>query len=68
MTKMVLRLAIFLGTISLKKSTVKQAKVTPVTTEEYGAVRPFNSRLDKSKLEKKALSHFQLGRTLLADT
>ena len=28
-------------------------KVTPVTTEEYGlskAVRPFNSRLDKSKL------------------
>lgn len=31
-------------------------KVTPVTTEEYGlskAARPFNSRLDKSKLEKK---------------
>ena len=30
-------------------------KVMPVTTEEYGlskAVRPFNSRLDKSKLEK----------------
>ena len=28
-------------------------KVTPVTTAEYGlskAVRPFNSRLDKSKL------------------
>lgn len=31
-------------------------KVIPVTTEEYGlskAVRPFNSRLDKSKLEEK---------------
>lgn len=30
-------------------------KVTPVTTAEYGlskAVRPFNSRLDKSKLAK----------------
>lgn len=33
-----------------------KTKVTPVTTEEYGlskAVRPFNSRLDKSKLEEK---------------
>lgn len=32
-----------------------KTKVTPVTTEEYGlskAVRPFNSRLDKSKLEE----------------
>lgn len=32
-----------------------KTKVTPVTTAEYGlskAVRPFNSRLDKSKLEK----------------
>ena len=31
----------------------KEVKVTPVTTEEYGlsaAARPFNSRLDKSKL------------------
>ena len=31
----------------------KDLKVTPVTTEEYGiskAVRPFNSRLDKSKI------------------
>ena len=31
----------------------KATKVIPVTTEEYGlnkAVRPFNSRLDKSKL------------------
>ena len=30
-------------------------KVVPVTTEEYGlsvAARPFNSRLDKSKLKK----------------
>ena len=30
-------------------------KVIPVTTEEYGlskAARPFNSRLDKSKLEE----------------
>jgi dTDP-4-dehydrorhamnose reductase len=30
-------------------------KVVPVTTEEYGlskAVRPFNSRLDKSKLKE----------------
>ena len=33
----------------------KSTKVVPVTTEEYGvskAVRPFNSRLDKSKLTK----------------
>ncbi len=32
-----------------------KTKVTPVTTEEYGlsaAARPFNSRLDKSKLVK----------------
>ncbi|MFR0540593.1 dTDP-4-dehydrorhamnose reductase [Lactobacillus delbrueckii] len=32
-----------------------KTRVTPVTTEEYGlskAVRPFNSRLDKSKLEE----------------
>lgn len=32
-----------------------KTKVTPVNTEEYGlskAVRPFNSRLDKSKLEE----------------
>ncbi len=33
-----------------------QTKVTPVTTQEYGvskAARPFNSRLDKSKLTEK---------------
>jgi len=33
----------------------KDTKVIPVTTEEYGlskAARPFNSRLDKSKLVK----------------
>lgn len=33
----------------------KSTKVIPVTTEEYGlnkAVRPFNSRLDKSKLQQ----------------
>ncbi|MBQ8795984.1 MAG: dTDP-4-dehydrorhamnose reductase [Clostridia bacterium] len=41
------------------------AKVTPVTTEEYGlskAARPFNSRLDKSKLKEKGfepLPHWQ---------
>lgn len=32
-----------------------QTKVLPVTTEEYGlskAARPFNSRLDKSKLKE----------------
>ena len=35
------------------KQSGKNVKVTPVTTAEYGvskAARPFNSRLDKSKL------------------
>lgn len=38
------------------KQAGKDVKVTPVTTAEYGvskAARPFNSRLDKSKLVKK---------------
>lgn len=37
----------------------KATKVTPVTTEEYGvskAVRPFNSRLDKSKLTEEGFT------------
>ena len=40
-------------------------KVLPVTTGEYGlskAVRPFNSRLDKSKLIEKGLCRCQLGK------
>ena len=38
------------------KQAGKDVKVTPVTTAEYGvskAARPFNSRLDKSKLVEK---------------
>lgn len=44
--------------------------VVPVTTEEYGlskAKRPKNSRLDKSKLVEKDLSHFLTGKTLWQD-
>lgn len=51
---MVPKLAIFLCMILSKKFIVKHTtKVTQVTTAEYGlskAVRPFYSRLDKSKL------------------
>lgn len=46
-------------------------KVTPVTTEEYGlskAARPFNSRLDKSKLVKNGFTPpFRLSRMQLVD-
>ena len=45
-------------------------KVILVTMEEYGlskAVRPFNSRLNKSKLVRLDLSRFLHGRMLLAD-
>ena len=44
----------FPGTISQRKSIDRQAKVIPVSTEEYGlskARRPKNSRLDKTKLK-----------------
>ena len=51
-----MKVDILAGTI-LRVKSFKQAgyttKVNPVTTEEYGlskAARPFNSRLDKSKL------------------
>ena len=40
-------------TVEIYKQAGMATKVTPVTTAEYGlskAVRPFNSRLDKSKL------------------
>ena len=40
-------------TKEIYKATGMSTKVTPVTTAEYGlskAARPFNSRLDKSKL------------------
>lgn len=40
-------------TVEIYKQTGMSTKVTPVTTAEYGlskAARPFNSRLDKSKL------------------
>lgn len=40
-------------TVEIYKQAGMTTKVTPVTTEEYGlskAARPFNSRLDKSKL------------------
>ena len=54
---MVLRLG-YISWYDFTKEIYRQAgyktKVIPVTTEEYGlskAVRPFNSRLDKSKLE-----------------
>ncbi len=42
-------------TVEIYKQAGVSTKVTPVTTAEYGlskAVRPFNSRLDKSKLVK----------------
>lgn len=42
-------------TVEIYKQTGMSTKVTPVTTAEYGiskATRPFNSRLDKSKLVK----------------
>mgnify|MGYP002854754343 CR=1 FL=1 len=42
-------------TIEIYKQAGYSTKVTPVTTEEYGlskAARPFNSRLEKSKLTK----------------
>ena len=51
-----MRVAILVGMILRVKSLNKQVtqiKVIPVTTKEYGlskAARPFNSRLDKSKL------------------
>ena len=40
-------------TVEIYKQSGMSTKVTPVTTAEYGlskAARPFNSRLDKSKL------------------
>ena len=40
-------------TVEIYKQAGMSTKVTPVTTSEYGlskAARPFNSRLDKSKL------------------
>ena len=43
-------------TVEIYKQAGMSTKVTPVTTAEYGvsvAKRPFNSRLDKSKLVKK---------------
>lgn len=42
-------------TCEIYKQAGLQTKIIPVTTEEYGlskAARPFNSRLDKSKLEE----------------
>ena len=45
--------AIFEQALIMGHEEYKDLKVTPVTTEEYGiskATRPFNSRLDKSKL------------------
>ena len=45
-------------------------KVTPVTTAEYGlskAVRPFNSRLDKSKLVKAIAGVDRCGSPLFRD-
>ena len=42
-------------TVEIYKQAGLSTKVTPVTTQEYGlslAARPFNSRLDKSKLVK----------------
>lgn len=44
-----------------------ETKITPVTTEEYGeskAKRPFNSRLDTSKLRKKGSILFLSGKML----
>ena len=51
-TKEIFRQAVELG---LSEYSEERVQVVPVTTEEYGvskAARPFNSRLDKSKLIK----------------
>ena len=51
-TKEIFRQAVELGHTEYSE---ERLSVVPVTTEEYGvskAARPFNSRLDKSKLEK----------------
>ena len=56
---------IFRQAAALGHKEYEKVEVSPVTTAEYGvskAVRPFNSRLDKSKLVKTASSHFQHGR------
>ena len=58
----IFRQAVEADILNMKKVTVK-----PVTTAQYGASkakRPFNSRLDKSKLQKTASLLFQPGRTL----
>ena len=57
-------------TCEIYKQAGLSTKVTPVTTAEYGvskAARPFNSRLDKSKLTEKASSLFRRGRMRFPD-
>lgn len=52
-------------TLEIYKQAGLDTKVIPVTTKEYGlskAARPFNSRLDKSKLVKNGFTLFQHGR------
>lgn len=47
-------------TLEIYKQAGLDTKVIPVTTKEYGlskAARPFNSRLDKSKLVKNGFTH-----------
>ena len=48
----------------------KDTKVIPVTTAEYGASkakRPFNSRLDKSKLAENGFSYLSIWKYLIKD-
>ena len=59
----------YISWYDFKKEIYRQAgyktEVLPVTTAEYGlskAARPFNSRLDKSKLVEAGFTRFRLGR------
>lgn len=51
-------------TCEIFKQVGYDTEVVPVTTEEYGlskAARPFNSRLDKSKLTENGFNLYQYG-------
>ena len=57
-------------TCEIYKQAGLSTKVTPVTTAEYGvskAARPFNSRLDKSKLTENGFRLFRRGRMPFPD-
>ncbi|MBQ3545409.1 MAG: dTDP-4-dehydrorhamnose reductase [Lachnospiraceae bacterium] len=56
-------------TVEIFKQAGYETKVVPVTTEEYGlskAARPFNSRLDKSKIVKNGFTPLPIWQDALA--